>query len=450
MTPRRTPGDAQALNARRAALRVLLSTDSIPFDIGFDREMERRPLAPRDRALARSLAMGSLKLRRRLDFMLDTFLEGKHKPLPQAIREILRLGAYQLSELSRVPAFAAVSTSVELAKQFGHPGTSRLVNAVLRRFAAFEGEWKWPDVTLDSVSHLATRYSYPNWIVRRWLDHLSVEETTSRCKAGNRKPGSTIRLVREAVWQPAQLEWLALLDAESRASRWFPEYRYLPDAPDVAPVMEHHGADCVVQNESAAASVYLLDLKPGETVLDMCAAPGGKLSHAFRFVGEQGRLLAFDVQPRRLRRLNENLSRLAIRNAVVARADARQLPVAPVHKILLDAPCTGLGLLHRHPELRWQKRPEDLKRLCELQRELLDAAVAVLAPGGRLVYSTCSTCEEENEDQIVDVLKRHPNLSVVDPRPLLPEGVPATNRWMSLQPDPPRLDGAFACALNKA
>jgi len=450
VTPRRTPGDTRALAGRLAALRVLLSADNIPFDVAFDRELERRPLEARDRALARTLAMGSLKLRRRLDFMLEQFLDKKHQPLPTAIREILRLGAYQISELSRVPAFASVSTSVELAKQFGHPGTSRLVNAVLRRFAAHDGTWPWPDETKDPVGHLATRYSYPNWIVRRWLDRLSFQEALSRCKAGNRRAGVTVRLVRESVWSPAQLEWLSELEAESRPARWFPEYRYLPDAPDVGPVMEEHGNDCVVQNEAQAASVYLLGLEPGDTLLDVCAAPGGKLLHAMRFVGEHGRLVALDLQPRRVRRLLDNLLRVDAKRTLVARADGRRLPVRPVRKILLDAPCTGLGLLHRHPELRWQKRPEDLPRLCELQTELLEAAVTALPAGGRLVYSTCSTCEEENEEQIEHLLARHPELSIVDPRPLLPEGVTASAHWVNLLPDPPRLDGAFACALDKS
>jgi 16S rRNA (cytosine967-C5)-methyltransferase len=214
--------------------------------------------------------------------------------------------------------------------------------------------------------------------------------------------------------------------------------------------MEHHGRECVVQNEAAAASVYLLDLHPGDTLVDICAAPGGKLTHALRQVGDEGRIAAFDLQPRRLRRLGETLTRVEAGRVLVARADGRRLPVREASKILLDAPCTGMGLLHRHPEVRWQKRPEDLERLCGLQAQLLEAAVLSLSPGGRLVYSTCSTCEEENEEQIDKLLARHPELSVVDPRPLLPEGVPASKRWVSILPDPPRLDGAFACALDKA
>lgn len=449
MTPRRSPEQARALAGRRAALRVLLASDDLPFDTAFERELERRPLPHQDRALARTLAVGTLKLRRRLDFMLDLVLDPKHKPLPVAIQQVLRLGAFQLTELSRMPAFAAVSTSVELAKQWGHAGTSRLVNAVLRRLADHRDEWPWPSAESDPVNHLATRFSYPNWIVRMWLNEFGAEEALERCKAGNRRAGVTLRLVRLLAWQPEQLDWIAGLHAESKPARWFGEYRYLPDAPDVTPLFEQHGADCVVQNEAAAAAVYLLDLKPGETVLDVCSAPGGKLSHAMRFVGEGGRVVALDNHPRRMRRLVENLTRVGARRALVARADGRHLPVVGVSKILLDAPCTGLGLLHRHPELRWRKHPEDIPRLAALQTELLEAAVKAVSPGGTVVYSTCSTARQENETQIELVLSRHPELTVVDPRPLLPAGVPATERWVNLPSDPPRLDGAFACALKK-
>jgi 16S rRNA (cytosine967-C5)-methyltransferase len=450
VTSRRTPGDTRALASRLAALRVLLSKGDVPFEVAFELELERRPLSPKDRALARTLAVGTLKLRRRLDFMLDTFLNAKHKPLPVAIRQILRLGAFQLTELTRVPAFAAVSTSVELARQFGHSGTSGLVNAVLRRLATFEGPWPWPVEADDPVVSLATRYSYPNWIVRLWRDEFGDEEALARCKAGNRRAGVTLRLVRQSSWGREQIDWLEALHIESRPARWFSEYRYLPEATDVASIMDLHRADCVVQNESAAAAVHLLSLRPGDTLLDVCSAPGGKLTHACRFVGTDGLLIALDTHARRLRRLVENLTRVNATRTLVVRADGRHLPAQGLRKILLDAPCTGLGLLHRHPELRWQKRPEDLVRLAAIQTDLLEAAVRALAPGGRLVYSTCSTAREENEDQVTRLLQRHPELAIVDPRPLLPADVPAGPRWVNIVPDPPRLDGAFACALDKA
>jgi 16S rRNA (cytosine967-C5)-methyltransferase len=282
-----------------------------------------------------------------------------------------------------------------------------------------------------------------------WWEEFGREGTLSRCKAGNRRAGTTLRLTRAGSWQQEQLDWLAKLHTESKPARWFGEYRYLSESPDVAPLFESHGEDLVVQNESAAAAVYLLELKEGETLIDVGAAPGGKTSHALKFLGPAGKLLGLDNNPRRMRRLVENLRRVGSGHTLLVRADGRHLPVRSAGKILLDAPCTGLGLLHRHPELRWQKRAEDLPRLAALQAELLEACVQALSPGGRLVYSTCSTARAENEDQIGNLLKWHPELTAVDPRPLLPEGVPGGPQWVKIDPDPPRLDGAFACALAK-
>jgi 16S rRNA (cytosine967-C5)-methyltransferase len=421
----------------------------LQFDTAFDRELARRPLGVKDRALARTLAFGSIKLRRRLDFLIEQFVDKKHRPLPPPIQQVLRLGTYQLTELTRVPRFAAVSTSVDLAKQWGHAGTAKLANAILRRIADHEGDWPWPNPTTDPVLHIATRYSYPNWIVRMWLYEFGEEETVRRCKAGNRAAGVNLRLIHDLEWTAQQVNWLTSHHTESRAGCWFTEYRFLPHPLDPAEITSHFAGEAMVQNESAAVATYLLDLKPGETALEVGSAPGGKIAHMARFVGENGHLLALDTNRRRMRRLQDNLERAGLSHVRLLRGDGRALPVRAVNKILLDVPCSGLGLLHRYPDMRWQKRPEDVARLVDIQWDLLTSAVSALPPGGRLVYSTCTTTREENEGQIARLLETHTDLAVVDPRPLLPAGVPAGPHWVNIQPDPPRLDGAFACALKK-
>jgi 16S rRNA (cytosine967-C5)-methyltransferase len=442
--------DPDLLLARRAALRVLLAAHGdLQFDTAFDRELARRPLNTKDRALARTLAIGTIKLRRRLDFLIEQFVDKKHRPLPPPIQQVLRLGTYQLTELTRVPPFAAVSTSVELAKQWGHTGTAKLVNAVLRRVADHEGDWPWPHQATDPVAHLATQYSYPNWMVRMWLHEYGEEETVRRCKAGNRAAGVNLRLIHDTTWTQPQIDWLTSHHTESKPGLWFSEYRFLPHPVELADVTSHFAGVAMVQNESAAVATYLLDLKPGETALEIGSAPGGKIMHMGRFVGQEGRLVALDTNRRRMRRLQDNLRRADLSCIRLLRGDGRALPVRGVGKILMDVPCSGLGLLHRYPDMRWQKRPEDLERLAEIQWELLQSAARALPEGGRLVYSTCTTTREENEGQIARLLEAHPNLAVVDPRPLLPLGLSAGPHWVHIQPDPPRLDGAFACAVKK-
>ena len=451
MRPTRRGQGEDQLAARRAALRVLLATASgdLRFDTALERELRRRPLGHPDRALARSIAAGCLKLRRRLDFILEQFVAKKHRPLPGAIQQILRIGVFQLTELSRVPRFASVNTSVELAKQWGHAGTAGLVNAVLRRVADHDDDWPWPERAVDPVLHLATVYSYPNWIIRHWL-HENSEETAERyARLGNAPSGLTLRLVRGTEWPPALLAWFERHHVEVSAPRWFEEYRFLPEPPPIPELDMLASGETIVQNEAAAAAVRLLDLKPGETMVEVGAAPGGKASYAAMQTGPTGRVVAIDLNLRRLRRLRENIARTEQSWIVPVRADGEHLPVTGAQKILLDVPCSGLGLLHRHPDLRWQKDIADIARLAGLQMELLRAAFAALPPGGTLVYSTCTTTRDENEGLIARFLEGHTDATVIDPGTLLPAELVTSPHWVRIEPDPPELDGAFACAIRR-
>ena len=454
MTPRHRREKEEAtdiLAARRAALRVLLATAAgeLRFDMAFDRELRRRPLGRKDRALALTLAAGSLKLRRRLDFSLDPFVTRRHNPLPAPIQQILRIGAFQILELSRVPRFAAVNTAVELAKHWGHPGTAGLVNAVLRRVADHDGTWPWPDATKDPVNYLATVYSYPNWIVRMWIEQLGFAEAEQRCGSGNRAAGLTVRTVHDESWSESRIAELEKSGGRSKSGRWFADYRFLMDPPPLDSLELLRAGAVTVQNEAAAVAVRLLGLEPGGTALEIGAAPGGKSTLAARLVGPSGLVVAIDSNARRMRRLLDNRRRTGMDNIAPIRADGCALPVSQADKILLDVPCTGFGLLHRHPDLRWGKDADDIERLAGLQCNLLEHAFAALAPGGTLVYSTCSTLREENEGQIARFLEKHTDATVLDPRPMLPDDVPAGAHWVAILPDPPELDGAFACALKK-
>lgn len=444
-------GAGDDLSARRAALRVLLSAGAgeLLFDIAFDRELSRRPLSHKDRALALHIAAGTLKLRRRLDYLIDQFLDTRHKPLPVPIQQILRMGVFQLTELSRVPKFAAVNTSVDLAKQWGHAGTARLVNAILRKVSGHEGEWKWPSRKSDPVQHLGTVFSYPNWLIRHWILEHGEEQTETLCRAGNRPSGVTVRLTHDTEWSKHHSTELGRQSGSVVEGRWFSEYRFLPESPAVGSLKGIASGEMTVQNEASAIATYLLDIQPGDMVLDIGAAPGGKSTHMARMTGETGRVIALDLNSRRMQRLRDNIARTGFSQVVPVRADGRALPVTGIEKVLIDAPCTGLGLIHRHPDLRWGKSMEDIERLSKIQFDLISSALNSIKPGGRVVYSTCTTTPQENQGVIARILQERTDVTSVDPRPLLPKGVPATAHWVSIEPDPPQIDGAFACCLKK-
>lgn len=381
--------------------------------------------------------------------MLDQIVEPRHRPLPQPIQQILRMGVFQLTELDRVPRHAAVSTAVDMAKQWGHLGTSRLVNAVLRKVADHDTNWAWPDRKEDPVSYLGAYYSYPNWLVRRWLTDYGEDTAEEYCKLGNRPPGLTLRLNALSADTSRIASQLTKLACPSQPGRWFPQYLFLPDPPPVEKLSFMQSGYATVQNEAAAFAVRMLDLKPGETVLEIGAAPGGKATQAAELVGSEGCVAALDVSVRRAQRINENAARMGLNWIRVVLADGRVLPIHGAAKILVDAPCSSLGVVHRHPDLRWQKDIADIPRLAQLQYELLSAALDALRPAGRVVYSTCTTSREENEAVIARLLQSREDVTVVDPRPLLPPEAPASAQWISVRPDPPQIDGAFVCCLQK-
>ena len=433
-------------------MRTLLTAEEhdLRFETAFDRQLKSHALSRKDRSLAHQLGAGTMKLHRKLDYMIEQLVEKRHRPLPRTIQQILRLGLFQLTELDRVPRHAAVSTAVDLAKQWGHAGTARLVNAVLRKVADGRAEFKWPKRADDPANYLAIFYSYPDWITERWVRELGEEEAERYCEIGNGEGGLTLRL-NTGKRDPADTrKQLGGAGWESVPGRWFDHYIFLPDPPPVRELRPVSAGDATVQNEAAAAAVRLLDVQPGETVVEIGAAPGGKCSAIAELTGESGAVVAIDLNPRRMRRVVQNLERLEIGHVFPVVADGLKLPLRGVKKILLDTPCSGLGLLHRHPELRWQKQTTDIERLAELQFSLLSAALEAVEPGGRVVYSTCTTTREENEGVIARLLESRSDVSVVDPRPLLPEGMAASAHWVSITPDPPQIDGAFACALEKS
>jgi 16S rRNA (cytosine967-C5)-methyltransferase len=341
----------------------------------------------RERRLALELSSGCTRLRRRLDAAIARHAERDVASLDPPLRVLLRLGLYQLCETDAIAPHAAVHTAVELAKQHAPRGAG-LVNAVLR--AATRAGPPTPP-TGDDPSALAAWWSHPDWIVARWLARFGRAETEALCAYDNARPELCLRTNVRRTTRDALVARLP----GSRPGRWS----------DVAVRLGRSGyapaRACVeaglasVQDESAALVAPALAPQAGETVVDVAAAPGGKSCHLAEIVGDQGRVLAFDRTEARVQRVRDNAARLGLENVVAAVGDARRLHVDPADGVLVDAPCSGLGVLARRPDLRWRKQPEDLERLGRLQSTLLAAAARYVRPGGRLVYSVCTFEPEE-------------------------------------------------------
>ena len=432
------PG-ASGIDSRRAALSILLQVRAgKPFDLALDRGMGA--LGEPDRRLAHELAAGVLRQRSVLDSHLAPLVPRGWSSVAPELQDILRLGAYQLTSLDRVPSHAAVDTSVELAKENGGARPAAFVNAVLRRLAVSEA----PASTLatDSAEGLAAEHSHPVWLVRRWVEQFGL--------------GSTERLVRWNNTRSRLVLQAARQDLESLAGRWRAASIEVEAAPYGAGLVTNltrpadlpgfAAGDFIVQDPAQALLGRFADLTPGTVVYDACAAPGGKCIA----LGRQAKIVvAGEVSPTRARRLAENVLRAGSGREQVIVADARQPPIRQAEVVVVDAPCLGTGTFARHPDARWRVTPEALTSLARLQSELLERTAALVEPGGLLIYSTCSLEPEENRAQIQRFLAGHPDFhreptDAVPPELLSPEGD------LKILPHQHGMDGAFAARLRRS
>jgi 16S rRNA (cytosine967-C5)-methyltransferase len=400
MSPR-----AAASSAREVALQVCRDVFGLQprgARESLDYRLRATTLAPRDRAFATELAYGAIKMRRYLDFELDPYIGERRNTLPQPIAEILRLGTYQLRSMRGVEAYAAVSESVGLARKYGHKGTAGLVNAVLRRVA----------VEAPRETDLATRMSLPGWVVAHWRERFGDDRLDAILAGVNATPATGIVIDLRRVDREAAQRELAEAGIVTRPSAFAADVLVVETGGGAVAIDERAAGRWHQQSESAAFPVDLLDPQPGARVVELCCGRGNKtLQIASRMHG-RGTLLAIDADPRAIA---ENAARLAaadIASVALVTADATQLAAEPdADAVLVDAPCSGLGILGRQPEARWRKRPDDPAQAAPLQRRLLDAGASCVRPGGVLVYAVCSTDRREGEDVVDAFLVDQPQFA---------------------------------------
>ncbi len=402
-----------------------------------------RGLPERDRQWTHELLYGALRLRGRMDHLLAKLVRGGLDRLEPDVLDVLRLGAYQMLEMDSVPAYAAVSQSVELARTAGVPRAVGLVSGVLHALSRSDLASAFPDAERQPLQHLVSWGSHPRWLVERWTEQWGIESTRRLVEANNRRPDLYIHPLGIAAASARQrLRGRGIATAEVAIA---------PDALQVVPPGTAKDAlaavPAVVQDPAAQLVTRYTAAPDGARVLDLCAAPGGK---ALALAQRAGFVVAADLSPGRLRRVRENVRRLGAEERVgIVAADARHAPFTTADLVLLDVPCTGTGTLRRHPDARWRITPADLAALALLQAEILAGAVRHVRPGGWLVYATCALEPEENELQIERFLDTHPEF---EPGPA-PEAVDSSllsdRGWLHVLPQNTGTDGAFAARLRR-
>jgi 16S rRNA (cytosine967-C5)-methyltransferase len=447
----RRPADARAL-AWEILRRV--EEEGAYADVLLGHALSSSGLATRDQALVTRLVYGTLAWQGYLDHVIAAFSRRPPHALDAPIRSVLRLALFQTCLLSKIPDFAAVNTAVQLAKRFHGGAAAGLVNAVLRRATA---EWQHvplPSLQDDPIGHLATRWSHPAWLVQRWLAQYGFDETEALLRANN-EPAPTVLRVNRIKTEPGQL--LARLregGCTAHPTRYAPTGVHLEHGgtPDRLP--GYRDGSFSVQGEASQLVGLLTAPRPGDRVLDACAAPGGKTTHLAELMENRGALIALDANPRGIERVDRVTRRLGVSIVRTAVADAAmwQSPADGFDCVLVDAPCSGLGTLRQHPELRWRRTAEDIAGRASLQQRLLLHLAGAVRPGGTLVYATCTLTAEENDAVLGALLRTRPDFSRSDPRPLLPPPARAlvdADGILRTFPHRHGLDGFFAARLKR-
>ena len=405
-------------------------------------------LPERDRRFLTELVYGVTKAGASLDYMIGCYVADIRKAQP-AIRELLRLGLYQIFCMDRVPPSAACNTAVELAKKHGRRGADSFVNGVLRAALREPERAAFPEGR--DAHALSLRTWHPKWMVERWMRTYGYERTEELCRCNNTSAPLSVRVNTLRTNRDALMEQLTAAGAQVRASAWVPDGIVLAAhgaLDELAPLREGRAQ---VQDESSMLVAHVLAPEPGMTVIDACAAPGRKTTHIAQRMENRGRILAFDIYEEKIRRIERNAKRLGISIIEAAMRDAREIGAAyaeEADRVLVDAPCSGLGVLRRKPDARWKKSVRDAKPLPSLQRDILASAARAVKHGGILVYSTCTMEECENAAVVRAFLETHADFALEETGAFLPMRKTA-ERMVQIMPETDGPDGFFIARMRR-
>jgi len=502
-------------SARTVAFQALRAVHGGAYtDVALDRALKSADLKPNDRGLATEIVYGCIRRQRTLDTLVDALAKKPAAEQPPDLRTLFHLGLYQLRYLDHIPPSAAVNTTVEIAKTHGMKGLAGVVNGLLRQYlrlrepepGASVSSAKQPEpvastMTVDVASesaatagpanaapaepaeakadapalpqrdpltlpadpsqHLGVQESFPDWIVEIWRSQLPPDEIKALAEWFNQPPSLDLRInpLKTTVAEVQKGFYSQSLAADFRGKQLSPQP--IPHLPQGLRLRGATGAVkslpgfeagwWMVQDASAQLVAHLLDPQPGETVIDACAAPGGKTVHIAELMQNTGVIWAVDRTASRLRKVKQNAKRLGIKNIRIQEGDSRDQPQfkARADRVLVDAPCSGLGTLHRHADARWRQNPDSIAGLAKLQREILNHAATWVKKHGLLVYATCTLNPVENEAIANQFLQAHPQWQIEPPPPVSPAGAFALPEgWVKVWPHKANMDGFFMLAFR--
>ncbi|MBD1845233.1 16S rRNA (cytosine(967)-C(5))-methyltransferase [Cyanobacteria bacterium FACHB-63] len=436
-------------NPRQLAFLALRAIQKGAFaDVAVDQALHQSDVNVLDRRLFTELVYGTIRRQRTLNALIDQF--AKKKDQPPDLRLILQLGLYQLRYLDQIPESAAVDTSVELAKQNKLSGLTGVVNGILRQYLRSQMILHTDPLQLpeDAIARIGTLHSYPDWIVQIWCDQFGIEETEKLCEWINRSPQIDLRINTLRTNIDEVEAAMQARDIKVERIPNVPNALRLPSVGAIYNLPGYAEGWWIVQDSSAQLVSYLVDPQPGEIVADACAAPGGKTLHLAELMHDRGTVWAIDKTASRLKKLQQNIDRLSFQSIQTLTCDSRNVPQLKgvCDRVLVDAPCSGLGTLNRHADARWRQTPETATQLAQLQQEILTEAATWVKPQGILVYATCTLNQRENEAVITQFLAHHSQWSIERSDSLAE--FTTSEGWIKVLPHSHNMDGFFMVRLR--
>jgi 16S rRNA (cytosine967-C5)-methyltransferase len=438
------------MNSRQLVLRIMTVFDKRPSNLErlIEHALQGLHIDHRDRRLVFEIVYGIVRRLATLDYMIDCYVTDENHRRDLLLRRLLRIGLYQLLYLDRIPDHAAVNETVILAKTDPRSrAMAGTVNAVLRAVIKKKKQIVYPDPKINLVERLSVEFSHPRWLIERWMHTYGLSRTRKLLTFNNEKPSIYLRRTfRMMSRQQFEADVRMLCDSPCGFMDLYYRLKKTLLPENIQLIRQGY---CNVQAPSSGWVVALLNVEKGDHILDMCSAPGGKSILMAELAGDTGTVCACEVNGKRIIKVVEAAAQMNLRTIYPLVADGNAPPFTGFFdKVLLDAPCTATGVLHRHPEARWIRSAGDLERLVKVQSTLLDSAAKLVGSGGYLVYATCSLEPEENELQVDKFLSRHPHF-VKDHCPVaVPEKFIDNDGYLKITPFEHEMDGMFAARLR--
>ncbi|ENJ9652469.1 16S rRNA (cytosine(967)-C(5))-methyltransferase RsmB [Clostridium botulinum] len=402
-------------NAREVALDVLKAVlyEGAYSNIVLNKKLNKSNLKDNDKALITEIVYGTLKYKETLDIIIQSYLKNPIKTMDKNIANILRITIYQIRYLDKIPSFAAVNEAVEMSKKISIK-YSKLVNGVLRNYIRTYKNKKFYD-DRNNLEKFSFIYSCPKWLIKMFISQYGIETAEKILKGLNERPNITVRVNNLKIDYDEAFEKLDEYGYNIEEGYICPEAIQIIKGKNIEKNPLFIEGDITVQDESAMLVAPSMELTEESIVLDLCSAPGGKTTHISEIINNKSKVYAYDVHQNKLSLIEENAKRLGIKNIETDVCDAavfnKELKEI-AHRVLMDVPCSGLGIIRKKPEIKWTKNEKEIKNIIDIQRKIMNNGASYLKKGGILLYSTCTLNKQENEENINWFLKKHKNFKI--------------------------------------